>query len=274
MITAAHVGIGIKGLEGQQASRASDYSISEFRFLRRLLFYHGRECYRKNSTLVCYNFFKNILLVLPQFWFGFFNFFSGQQIYDSFIYQMFNIFYTSCPIMIYAVIDRELDSETLIANTLNYYYQGMSNSLFNTKIFWLWFLSGTIQSLILTLFSLFSIGFNFINSKGNTQEIWSCGVMVFTQCVLVANLKILNFSNTYNFLSISVICLSFFSFLISFVIADVVKTSELYNKFDSLLATPFFHIGNFLILFSTAFVDFAIEIYKSNHIKIHSLSLK
>jgi phospholipid-transporting ATPase len=28
MITAAHIGIGIRGLEGQQAARASDYSIS------------------------------------------------------------------------------------------------------------------------------------------------------------------------------------------------------------------------------------------------------
>ena len=27
MITAAHVGIGISGLEGQQAARASDYAI-------------------------------------------------------------------------------------------------------------------------------------------------------------------------------------------------------------------------------------------------------
>jgi phospholipid-transporting ATPase len=43
MITAAHVGVGIKGLEGAQAARASDYAIGEFKLLRRLLFYHGRE---------------------------------------------------------------------------------------------------------------------------------------------------------------------------------------------------------------------------------------
>jgi phospholipid-transporting ATPase len=30
MITAAHVGVGIKGVEGQQAARASDYAIGEF----------------------------------------------------------------------------------------------------------------------------------------------------------------------------------------------------------------------------------------------------
>ena len=68
MITAAHVGIGIRGVEGQQAARAGDYAIGEFKFLRRLLLFHGRENYRRNSYLVCYNFFKNICLVLPQFW--------------------------------------------------------------------------------------------------------------------------------------------------------------------------------------------------------------
>lgn len=65
MITAAHVGIGIRGVEGQQAARASDYAIGEFKILRRLLLYHGRESYRKNSRLVLYNFFKNLMLVLP-----------------------------------------------------------------------------------------------------------------------------------------------------------------------------------------------------------------
>ena len=65
MITAAHIGIGIKGVEGYQAARASDYAIAEFKLLSPLLFIIGRECYRRNSYLVFYNFFKNIILCLP-----------------------------------------------------------------------------------------------------------------------------------------------------------------------------------------------------------------
>ena len=68
MITAAHVGIGIFGVEGRQAARASDYAIAQFSFLKRLLFVHGRESYRKNAYVVCYNFYKNALFVMPQFW--------------------------------------------------------------------------------------------------------------------------------------------------------------------------------------------------------------
>ena len=104
MITAAHVGIGIRGVEGLQAARASDYSIGEFKVLKRLLLFCGRECYRRNSYLICYNFFKNLILVLPQFWFGFFNGLSGQTIYNPFLFQLYNIIYASLPIVIYAVL--------------------------------------------------------------------------------------------------------------------------------------------------------------------------
>ena len=71
MITAAHVGIGLRGVEGQQAARASDYAIGEFKILRRLLLYVGRESYRKNSHLIMYNFYKNVIIVLPIFWYIF-----------------------------------------------------------------------------------------------------------------------------------------------------------------------------------------------------------
>jgi phospholipid-transporting ATPase len=77
MITTAHVGVGISGLEGQQAARSADFVIGQFKFLKILLFVHGRECYRKNAYLVCYNFYKNALYVLPQYWFGFYSTFSG-----------------------------------------------------------------------------------------------------------------------------------------------------------------------------------------------------
>jgi len=77
MITAAHIGIGISGLEGQQAARAADYSIGQFRFLKNLMFVHGREAYRRNSYLILYMFYKNVLYVLPIFYFGFLSEFSG-----------------------------------------------------------------------------------------------------------------------------------------------------------------------------------------------------
>lgn len=151
MITAAHVGVGIKGKEGSQACRASDYALGEFKYLRRLLLYHGREAYRRNSILICYNFFKNVLLVLPQFWFGFFDFFSGQTLYDSFLYQFFNLFYASMPIIIYAIFDKEYDSNFLDKCSSTYQI-GLLGKMFNTKVFWIWFFNGVWQALLICIF--------------------------------------------------------------------------------------------------------------------------
>ncbi|KAJ6769383.1 putative PHOSPHOLIPID-TRANSPORTING ATPASE [Salix koriyanagi] len=45
MIQAAHIGIGISGLEGMQAVMASDFAIAQFRYLTDLLLVHGRWSY-------------------------------------------------------------------------------------------------------------------------------------------------------------------------------------------------------------------------------------
>jgi phospholipid-transporting ATPase len=78
MIQAAHVGIGISGMEGLQAARSSDVSIAQFRYLQKLLLVHGGWAYAKMSKLVLYSFYKNITLYLIQLWFSIDNGFSGQ----------------------------------------------------------------------------------------------------------------------------------------------------------------------------------------------------
>ena len=71
------------------------------------MLFHGRECYRKNSQLILFNFFKNFILSLPQFWYGLYNNFSSTTIYDPWVYQLYNVAFTSAPIMIYAIYDQQ-----------------------------------------------------------------------------------------------------------------------------------------------------------------------
>lgn len=107
MILQAHVGVGILGKEGAQAARSADFSIGQFKFLKPLMFVHGREAYRRNSFLVLYTFYKNILYISCQYVFGFWSTFSAQVLYEPFIYQLYNITFTSVPIMYYALFDFE-----------------------------------------------------------------------------------------------------------------------------------------------------------------------
>lgn len=51
MIQAAHIGVGISGMEGMQAVMASDFAIAQFRFLTDLLLVHGRWSYIRISKV-------------------------------------------------------------------------------------------------------------------------------------------------------------------------------------------------------------------------------
>ena len=51
MIQVADIGIGISGLEGMQAVMNSDFAISKFRFLQRLLLVHGHWSYYRLSSI-------------------------------------------------------------------------------------------------------------------------------------------------------------------------------------------------------------------------------
>ena len=68
MIQAAHVGVGISGMEGLQAARSADVAIGQFRFLRKLLLVHGAWSYQRISKVILYSFYKNITLYMTQFW--------------------------------------------------------------------------------------------------------------------------------------------------------------------------------------------------------------
>jgi P-type E1-E2 ATPase len=78
MIKMADIGCGIFGKEGYQAAFNSDFAFSQFKYLKRLIYIHGRLSLLRNSYFVYFFFFKNVLFTLTQLWFCFFCGFSGQ----------------------------------------------------------------------------------------------------------------------------------------------------------------------------------------------------
>ena len=70
MINEAHVGVGVRGIEGSQATRAADYIISEFKILKRVVVFHGLNFYHRNANVCLYILYKNILVTIPILAFG------------------------------------------------------------------------------------------------------------------------------------------------------------------------------------------------------------
>lgn len=106
MINSAHVGVGVRGIEGSQATRAADYVISEFKLLRRLITFYGINFYHKNSNVMLYTLYKNILATLPNLIYGTLSMESGTYIYDIWVFQFINILYLSLPIVYYGLFDQ------------------------------------------------------------------------------------------------------------------------------------------------------------------------
>lgn len=155
MITAAHIGVGISGLEGQQAARAADYSIGQFKMLKNLLFTHGREAYRRNTYLIMYMFYKNILLVIPVWVYGWFSLFSGTYVYNNIFLQFYNLVFTAIPIIWFAIFDWEHDKETYLAKP-SLYKIGMFDVYFNYNEFIRWFFYAVWQGILIVFIVLYT----------------------------------------------------------------------------------------------------------------------
>ena len=134
MIQQAHIGIGIAGQEGMQAVLASDYAIGQFRFLKRLTLVHGRENYRRASTLVNYMFYKNVLLCIVPFLYKILNGTTEDGINRWVGVSFFNVFQTGMPIFFLACYDRMCNDDSAILFP-RLYKPGPAKEYFNSTVF-------------------------------------------------------------------------------------------------------------------------------------------
>uniref|UniRef100_A0A4W5QRE6 Phospholipid-transporting ATPase n=1 Tax=Hucho hucho TaxID=62062 RepID=A0A4W5QRE6_9TELE len=147
MIQEAHVGIGIMGKEGRQAVQNSDYAIARFKFLSKLLLVHGHFYYIRIATLVQYFFYKNVCFITPQFLYQFFCLFSQQTLYDSVYLTLYNICFTSLPILVYSLFEQLVHPHVLQSKPV--LYRDISkNSLLSFKTFLYWTLLGFCHAFV------------------------------------------------------------------------------------------------------------------------------
>jgi len=233
MITAAHVGVGIRGLEGQQAARASDYAITKFKHLKNLLFVHGREATRRNAFTICYSFYKNILLVVPGVIYAYWSGVSAQSLYNEWLYQLYNTIYTAVPIVYFAVLDKEYEREDLLSRP-QLYERSRKGEYFNYTVFWEWMGYGIIQSAFLLLVTLFTFANTATNSDGILEDMHFMGNLIFTLIVIVANLKILFAHSTHTIWSMLFIFASIAVYYVSYYIFASFESQNIYGAFNRL----------------------------------------
>ncbi|XP_022213428.1 probable phospholipid-transporting ATPase IM isoform X7 [Drosophila obscura] len=150
MIKAAHIGVGISGQEGLQAVLSSDYAIAQFRYLERLLLVHGRWSYYRMCKFLRYFFYKNFAFTLCHCWYSLFCGFSAQTVFDPMFISVYNLFYTSLPVLSLGIFEQDVSDK----NSVEYprlYTPGLKSELFNIREFIYSVLHGAFTSLVLFL---------------------------------------------------------------------------------------------------------------------------
>lgn len=243
MIQSADVGIGIRGLEGLQAFNVCDYGISQFRFLQNLLMVHGRWCYRRVAILINYTFYKNMVVVLPQYYLGFVSGFSGQKLYNDWMYQLYNVIHSMLPIMLFGVLDQDV-SKKVSMETPALFAMGPRREYLNPRVSTGWLLSGVWHSVVVFCIPYFTMSNgNITNKDGKSNDIWMVGTVVYLLVVIVVNLMVVVETCFLTWVTWFGLAFSFFWWFcehggLSGFITGSVMAPELHGTTNRLLESP------------------------------------
>ncbi|XP_063793479.1 phospholipid-transporting ATPase IG isoform X2 [Pseudophryne corroboree] len=267
MILEAHVGIGIKGKEGRQASRNSDYAVPKFKHLKKLLLVHGHLYYVRIAHLVQYFFYKNLCFILPQFLYQFFCGFSQQPLYDAAYLTMYNICFTSLPILAYSLLEQHISIETLIANP-KLYMRISDNAMLQWLPFLYWTLLGAFQGLVF-FFGVYLLFQNpLLDGNGQVFGNWSFGTIVFTTLVFTVTLKLALDTRYWTWMNHLVIwgSLAFyviFSIFWGGIIWPFLKQQRMYFVFSHMLTSVSVWLAIIILIFVSLYPEILLILLKN-----------
>jgi phospholipid-transporting ATPase len=199
MIQEAHVGVGLMGREGSQASRASDFACARFKFLKKLMFVHGRYSYIRITKLIQYYFYKNIAFTLPQFYFAFYNGFSGQSLYDAWIITFYNMIFTSLPILMFAIFNKDVDVDSLMKFP-QLYSRSRRNLDYNFKTFLIWVADAVWASVVVYFGTMWTFGEGIFLFNGQTFDLYTFGLLACCVCIAIVLIKMAIETNHWTWL--------------------------------------------------------------------------
>lgn len=207
MIREAHVGVGIFGREGLQASKSADFSIFQFSHLQKLLFIHGSWAYHRVSKVIQFMFYKNVIFYFTQFLYSFYSGYSGTSAFNANDVAFFNAIYTALPPILIGTVEQYLPFKLLKAYP--YLYRlGSSKRFFSSITFWGSVLNGMFQSFI--SFSIVRLLLTndilLVDRSFGGKEFF--GAVLFYVQFLTIILKAALTMTTWNFASVSGLSLS------------------------------------------------------------------
>jgi len=252
MIQGAHVGVGVRGKEGNQAVQASDVAISQFRFLVPLLICHGRRAYRRVAVFLCYYLYKHIALVTGDILWAHQNKFYGEIGYSEWLTTAFPML-TTLPVIIVLCYDQDVPNQFAHEHP-ELYSEGLDHIRFNATVFVVWMLSAVWHGAVAWLVPSLTVGSN--NTK--TPDFWRASCISFTLVMIFVNVKLWIISlNPTSSTTVAVILLCIVFHMIWLFVLGETSIGTMLMTDQPLQSVPstIFSEGKYLIvLFATAIV--------------------
>lgn len=261
MIQEADVGVGIAGEEGRQAVMSSDYAIGQFRFLQRLVLVHGRWSYRRLAETISNFFYKNMIWTFSIFWYQVFCNFDITYIFDYSYIIMFNLFFTSIPVILMGVLDQDVSDAVSLA-VPQLYRRGIERLEWTQRKFWLYMLDGVYQSVMVFFIPYLTvINSSFVTFNGlDVSDRLRLGCYIAHPAVITINLYILINTYRWDWLMLLVVVVSdLFIFFWTGVYTSAAASGAFYEAAPQVYAEATFWACYFITPVICIFPRFAVK---------------
>ena len=266
MIMEAHIGVGIHGEEGMRAVQSADFAVGEFKILNRLIFYHGRYSYIRNSECILYFFYKNLVFTFVLFLYGFYCNFSGQTIIDDWFISVFNLFFTSLPLGVRAVLDFDVrpDDGYVVLKLLPFLYEETrDNPIFTLFNFILYVIKALIHCFLNYFFIIYTVNRIPIDDDGYMGCLWFISVLMYTNIILIVTFDLFIYTRYHTWINFVLLIGTGIILYIIFLV--LVHNWDFFNSYASILgsvSSSLFWLNLILVTFFCMMIDLAIKAAK------------
>lgn len=221
MIQEADAGIGIVGREGNQASLAADFSVTQFHHIARLLLVHGRYSYKRSAALSQFVIHRGLIISTMQAVFSSVFYFASVALYQGLLMVGYATVYTMFPVFS-LVLDKDVSPK--IALTYPELYKELSKGRsLSFKTFFIWVLISIYQGGIIMYGALLLFEDEFIHIVS----------ISFTSLILTELLMVALTIRTWHWLMIAAEMLS-----LSIYVASLFVLNEFFDT--QFIQTPAF----------------------------------
>ena len=262
MIQTAHIGVGIRGKEGTQASSFADYAIPQFQDLRRLLFWHGRGFGRRLRLGTMIFMFKAMLYSTATFYLQLYNGYSGFQPMPTFIHMMYDVNLTTIACGFFAVFAHDVSfarsrDETglpIKMSKMFFICREKAKTFYRDYFTVICGVQG-VSALEFYVYRRSQTGNGGImNINGQVTDLYAYGILTISVVVCAQHFLITKFMPEWNAVYAFIFVFSFCQTPLVFFMAQSIPESELRGAiFSQILSSPVFVLQLVLVVSITGF---------------------